>query len=100
MVWALDKMDSPADRSPGEQVPTEVAGIGTIVRPGKVRSYALPLNDFIARESRVGFSGGDIYPGAPVVWASRSSSKTEFFDVTEFSLPRVCGAGATGLSPQ
>jgi len=62
MVWALDKMDSPADRSPGEQVPTEVAGIGTIVRPGKVRSYALPLNDFIARESRVRFGGGDIYP--------------------------------------
>jgi hypothetical protein len=78
MIWALDKMDSPADRSPGEQVPTEAAGIGTIVRPGKVRSYAVPLNDLIARDKLVRFGEGDIHPDAPVVRASRSSSKTEF----------------------
>jgi hypothetical protein len=78
MVWALDKMDSPADRSPGEQVPTEAAGIGTNVRPGKVRSYAVPLNNLIARDKLVRFGEGDIDPGAPVVRASRSGSKTEF----------------------
>lgn len=98
MIWALDKMDSPADESPGEQVATEAAGIGTNVRPGKVRSYALPLNDLIARDNRVRFSKSDIYPGAPVVRESRSNSKTDFYDVTEFSRLRVCSAGAPELS--
>jgi len=72
MVWALDKQDSPAAGSPREQVATEAAGIGTTVRPGKVRSYALPLNDPIARNDWAWFGEGDIQPDAPVVRAGRS----------------------------
>ena len=98
MVWALDKQDSPAAGSPREQVATEAAGIGTTVRPGKVRSYALPLNDLIARDKRAWVGEGGIHPDAPVVRAGRSKSKTDFYDVTEFSLPRICDAGATELS--
>ncbi len=72
MVWALDKQDSPAAGSPREQVATEAAGIGTTVRPGKVRSYVLPLNDLIARDKRAWVGEGGIHPDAPVVRAGRS----------------------------
>ncbi|MEH2562999.1 hypothetical protein [Bradyrhizobium sp. AZCC 2289] len=62
MVWALDKQDSPAVGSPREQVATEVAGIGATVRPGKVRSYALLLNDPIARNDWAWFGGAIFNP--------------------------------------
>jgi|ERR1700682_563269 len=103
MVWALDKMGSPADRSSGQEVPTEAAGIGTIVRPGKGRSYALSLNELIACDNRAcdkrtWLGEGGIRPDAPAVRASRSKSKTDFYYPAGFSLPRGCDAGAKDLS--
>ena len=108
MVWALDKMGSPADRSSGQKVPTEAAGIGTIVRPGKGRSYALPLNELIAcdnracdnraSDKRAWLGEGGIRPDAPAVRAMRSQSKTDFYCLAGFSLPRDCDAGAKDLS--
>jgi hypothetical protein len=98
MVWALDKMGSPEDGSPGEDTATRAAGIGTIVPPGKRRSYALPLNAPIVPDTRAWFGEGGIRPDAPVVRASRSTSKNVFCDVSGFSPPRVYDAGATDLS--
>jgi hypothetical protein len=98
MVWALDKMGSPEDGSPDEDVATKAAGIGTIVRPRKRRSYALPLNDPIARDTRAWFGKRGIRPDAPVVRASRPTSNNVFYEVSGFSPARVYDAGATDLS--
>src|SRR5437868_3823369 len=46
MDWALDKIGSPAHESSGEEDLLAAAGIGTIVRRGKVRNYAR-LNDLL-----------------------------------------------------
>jgi hypothetical protein len=66
--------------------------------PGQGAQLRLPLNDLIARDKRAWVGEGGIHPDAPVVRAGRSKSKTDFYDVTEFSLPRICDAGATELS--
>src|SRR5258708_20239059 len=76
MDWALDKIGSPAHESSGEEDLLAAAGIGTIVRRGKVRSYALRLNELIIHNNRTWFGDGDIRLDALLAQQTGSKPKT------------------------
>src|SRR5258707_646455 len=97
MDWALDKIGSPAHESSGEEDLLAAAGIGTIVRRGKVRSYALRLNELIIHNNRTWFGEGDIRLDALVVQGSGSKSKSDFYHPSTFSFPRVADGEALSI---
>jgi hypothetical protein len=97
MDWALDKIGSPAHESSGEEDLLAAAGIGTIVRRGKVRSYALRLNELIIHNNRTWFGDGDIRLDALVVQGSGSKSKSDFYHPSTFSFPRVADGEALSI---
>jgi hypothetical protein len=97
MDWALDQIGSPATGSSGERDLLAAAGIDTIVRRGKVRSYALRLNELIIHNNRTWFHEGDIRLDALVVQGSGSTSKSDFYHPSTFSFPRVADGEALSI---
>jgi hypothetical protein len=97
MDWALDKIGSPANGSPGGEDLLAAAGVGTVVRRGKVRSYAVRLNELIVHNNRTWFGEGDIRIDALVVQGGGSNSKSDFYHSSTFSFPRVADGEALSI---
>ena len=97
MDWALDQIGSPATGLSGEQDLSAAAGISMIVRRGKVRSYAVRLNELIIHNNRTWFGEGDIRLDALVVQGSGSQSKGDFYHPSTFSFPRVADGEALSI---
>jgi hypothetical protein len=97
MDWALDKIGSPANGSPGEEDLLAAAGIGTVVRRGRAPSYAVRLNELIIHNNRTWFGEGDIRLDALVVQGNGSTSKNDFYHPNTFSFPRVADGEALSI---
>jgi hypothetical protein len=97
MDWALDKIGSPANGPSGGEDLLAAAGINTVVRRGRVRSYAVRLTELIIHNNRTWFGEGDIRLDALVVQGSGSTSKTDFYHPSTFSFPRVADGEALSI---
>jgi hypothetical protein len=97
MDWALDKIGSAANAPQGEADLLAAAGISTIVRRGRARSYAVRLNELIIRNNRTWFGEGDIRLDALVVQGNGSASKNDFYHPNTFSFPRVADGDALSI---
>jgi hypothetical protein len=97
MDWALDKIGSPANGSLAEGDLLAAAGISTVVRRGRVRSYAVRLNELIIHDNRTWFGEGNIRLDALVVQGGGSQSKSDFYHPSTFSFPRVADGEALSI---
>jgi hypothetical protein len=97
MDWALDKIGSSVDGPSGEADLLAAAGASTIVRRGRVRSYAVRLNELIIHNNRTWFGEGDIRLDALVVQGNGSASKSDFYHPSTFSFPRVADGEALSI---
>jgi hypothetical protein len=97
MDWALDKIGSPANGSLVEGDLLAAAGISTVVRRGRVRSYAVRLNELIIHNNRTWFGEGNIRLDALVVQGGGSQSKSDFYHPSTFSFPRVADGEALSI---
>jgi hypothetical protein len=97
MDWALDKIGSPANGSLVERDLLAAAGISTVVRRGRVGSYAVRLNELIIHNNRAWFGEGNIRLDALVVQGGGSQSKSDFYHPSTFSFPRVVDGEALSI---
>jgi hypothetical protein len=97
MDWALDKIGSAANGSPGEDNLLAAAGVSTIVRRGRTPRYAVRLNELIIHNNRTWFGEGDIRLDALVVQGNGSASKNDFYHPNTFSFPRVADGDALSI---
>jgi hypothetical protein len=97
MDWALDKIGPSADGPSGEADLLAAAGASMIVRRGRVRSYAVRLNELIIHNNRTWFGEGDIRLDALVVQGNGSASKSDFYHPSTFSFPRVADGEALSI---